>query len=258
MKKIGILIACVSIQLLFSVDIKVMLDSAKDAYRHKKYEQAIQFYQNILQEGYVSSELYFNLGNAYYRAKDYPRALWSYEKVLCWDPSFKDARYNMDLINRKIYLNKTIRPPYVSTMLFWKIYGWMSWRNWVIATIVLFALSVVFYILFLISNSLKKRRWFFYSALIALGVWIFSFLITWLGYRQIYENRYAYVVDSDIVIRSEPMDGSPALGTVKPGVKIRLIKTENQYYYLETPDGIKGWTRKGNILPLKVIAPEVQ
>lgn len=257
MKKTVIYFLILCIQWLFAGEVDVLLDSALLAYKNKKFDVAINKYKRVLELGYISSELYYNLGNAYYRAKDFPRALWSYEKALCWDPSFRDATYNVELLNRLVFENK-IRPPYISTVFFWKIYGLMPWRSWAVISLILFTLAVMFYLLFLFSKTILQRKWFFYLLLIALGLWFFTLMITIVGYRQIFHNPYAYVVDNTVVVRNEAMDDAPSLGTIKPGTKIRIFKTVDGYYQIETSEGVKGWIKKGNILPLKSTLPLAQ
>ena len=79
----------------FSADFKAQLDSAAASYQATKYEQAISIYENIVAQGYESAELYFNLGNAYYKSNKLPYAIANYERALKLNATDEDIQFNL-------------------------------------------------------------------------------------------------------------------------------------------------------------------
>jgi len=66
-----------------------------DAYLHGDYAAAVAAYEELDRQGLVSADLYFNLGDAYYRQGNLGRAIWSFERAAAIDPDDEDARYNL-------------------------------------------------------------------------------------------------------------------------------------------------------------------
>ncbi|MCX7697033.1 MAG: tetratricopeptide repeat protein [Bacteroidales bacterium] len=232
-----------------------LVDSGIAAYAGKKYDVAIEKFIHVLQMGYGSSQLYYNLGNAYYRMKDYPRALWCYEKALLWDASFSDARYNYDMVQKQLFSDKTSKPPYLTTVILKKSYELLPLKAWAIISVVFFVLVSIFFLIFFFSQSKGLRRLFFLISFLLFFFWVVSLVMTGYGYRQIYRNSYGFVVDNTLVLKSEPIEDAIAIGNVKPGLKVRILKEKDNFYYIETPDGMKGWIKKGNLLLLRSIVP---
>ena len=74
-----------------------LLDTAAAAYDSAHFQQAIDAYEQVAMQYGVNPELFYNLGNAYYKQKNYPKAILNYERCLLYDPSNVDARENVEL-----------------------------------------------------------------------------------------------------------------------------------------------------------------
>ena len=66
-----------------------------EAYLHGDYAGAAAAYEELLHQGAVSADLYFNLGDAYFRKGALGAAIWAFEKAVSLDPDGEDARYNL-------------------------------------------------------------------------------------------------------------------------------------------------------------------
>ena len=79
----------------------IMYDKANQLYRNKNYDSAAQLYQQMLNDGYVSADLYYNTGNAYYRLNKIGMAIWCYEKAIAIHPE-KVYIENLALARKRI------------------------------------------------------------------------------------------------------------------------------------------------------------
>lgn len=73
---------------------------ANEMYKQGQYSDAAALYEEILKNG-VSPELYYNLGNSYYKADETGLAILNYERALRLDPGLNDASYNLISLNKK-------------------------------------------------------------------------------------------------------------------------------------------------------------
>ena len=78
------------------------LTQANEAYAQEDYIKAIELYEQTLKEQGVSSDLYYNLGNAYYKHNEFAKAILNYERALLLNPGNEDARFNLDMANTHI------------------------------------------------------------------------------------------------------------------------------------------------------------
>ena len=73
---------------------------ADSAYINKDYAQAIEIYESLLQDG-ESGEIYYNLGNAYFKQDELGRAILNYERALLLQPGNADVSANLDIARAK-------------------------------------------------------------------------------------------------------------------------------------------------------------
>ncbi|NOZ03097.1 MAG: tetratricopeptide repeat protein [FCB group bacterium] len=76
--------------------------TANQYMNQEKYEEAVQLYEKILSQGYEHPDLYYNLGNGYYRLGLLGQAVWAYEEGLRFRPRDPDLRFNLELVNAHI------------------------------------------------------------------------------------------------------------------------------------------------------------
>ena len=95
--------------MVYSQNIDSLFSSGNDSYNKNQFDVSVDAYENILSQGFYSADLYYNLGNAYYRLEDFANARWSYEMGINIDPRNKDMIHNLMLTKKKI--PNTIEPP---------------------------------------------------------------------------------------------------------------------------------------------------
>ena len=89
------------------------VQQADSAYNKKNFQDALYYYQAAAEKDGVSSDLYYNMGNTYYRLGDLGHAVLNYRRALALDPSNEEARLNLEFVRTKI----TDKPEDDSTFL---------------------------------------------------------------------------------------------------------------------------------------------
>ena len=92
------------ILILFVSQLSASTDSlyirAVALYEEGKFELALESWQKIVESGYESPELYYNMGNAAFRSNSIGYSALYYEKALKLDPSMEDAAHNLEFLSR--------------------------------------------------------------------------------------------------------------------------------------------------------------
>ena len=103
---------------------------ANEEYINEKYEIAISIYDSILSNGFQSGELFYNLGNCYYKKNDWANAIWCYEKSLKIDINNKNAKHNLEIVNQKI-VDRIENMPQIFYKIWWKnLINLFSIKTW--------------------------------------------------------------------------------------------------------------------------------
>ena len=143
-----------------SQNIDEKFNTANKLYNSTKYSEGIEIYENILLEGWESSSLYYNLGNAYYRQNQIGQSVWAFKKALKMNPRNKDLIKNLSIVQAKIK-DRVILP---DEFYFVKIYGKLKskyiLKEWLLLGGIIVFCTVVSFLIsqYYFNNNLKIVR----------------------------------------------------------------------------------------------------
>jgi len=247
MKSITItIILLISVLNIFAIDIKTETDSALNYYLKSDFEQALDIYEDLYNQGYSSADLFFNVGNCYYNMGDLANAIYYYEKAIILNPSDKDIAHNLKVANSKIR-NKTDEVPVVFYKQ-WskKIISLFSTDKWAIISIISFILCLGSVAVYLFTKRISVRKTGFYSAIVLVVVSLFSLFFAIQQSKNITKNNYAIVFETSL-IKSGPSEESTNLFEVNEGLKVEITDSLNSWYNIKLADGKQGWIIAENV-----------
>jgi tetratricopeptide (TPR) repeat protein len=249
MKKISIiafLFFCVVIS-AFSSNHKELLDTAKNLYSKGNFENAISIYKKINSEGFEAPELYFNLGNCYYKTGKNGYAILNYERALKLSPSDEDIKYNLKLANFKIK-DKTDTIP----QLF--IHEWkdgfvnsLNEKEWSILNISIFGISLLFIVLYFIATTITRKQLMFWLAVTSLILFTITFFTAKTSKKKSYEDSKAIIISPSATGKSAPTEQATDLFTIHDGLKVSVEQTENDWIEIKIPNGNVGWIKTSEV-----------
>ena len=77
-------------------------DAANERYGAEDFLGASEGYQALYEEGWESAELYFNMGNAFFKTENWVGAVWAYERALSLGPDNEDALVNRAMLQERL------------------------------------------------------------------------------------------------------------------------------------------------------------
>ena len=223
-------------------------NSATEAYAASDWDAAIQNYKEIEGSGLEAPSLYYNLGNAYFRRGDLGLSILYYERALKLDPSYADARHNLEFANTRIQDRIDTVPPFF-------LKSWMdSFRRilpsnaWAWICIVLLALALCSLLLFLLGKTPagKKTGFGLGVAMLLLSVMCFAFS---LSLKSAYENSGAAIVTAAVsqAYSSPAEEGSSTLFVLHEGTKVQVLDSIGKWTNVKLADGRQGWLGSDSI-----------
>ena len=153
LKKVLFYISIFVCQYNFGQDFNEMFNKGNSAYNEGNFEKAISHYNNILKQGKHSSDLYFNMGNAYYRLNRVPESIFYYEKAKQLDPSSDKIKLNSSFAENMTIDSIEELPISQIEEIKIKVFQFLSDRNWAILTVILSWLFLVMFSLYLFYSK---------------------------------------------------------------------------------------------------------
>ncbi len=213
------------------------------AYKAGNFSAAAQTYREVLKEGKYSFNLYYNLGNSYYKLADYPSALLYYEKAARVKPGNEDLDINLRLARLHTTDKIASLPePFLSSLMN-NIGSSSVWASW---TIIMLFLMLAFGATYLFAGQLSLRKFSFGSAFVCL---LIAMIFSGFGFaaRSSERDRYAIIFAEVSYIKNAPSAGSADAFYLHAGTKVQLQDVSSGYSLIRLPDGKKGWIPSGDM-----------
>ncbi len=218
-----------------------LLDVASVAYDSAQYQKAIDAYEQIAMQYGINPELYYNLGNAYYKQKNYPKAILNYERCLLYDPANVDAHENVELARLQcVDKIESIQPMFFVT---WSngIRDSFSCDTWGTMSIIFFLLFIAGCGTYFFTHRTRWRKLGFYGALLCIVLSLFCIHYANAQHDHIQKRDYAIVMTPSVIVRSSPAESGTQLFTIHEGLKVRIRSTLSGWSEIELSDGQVGW-----------------
>lgn len=218
-----------------------LFTQGNSAYQEQNFEAALSNYLLILESGLESADLFYNTGNCYYKLNQPTQAILYYEKGLKLRPLSKDIKYNLGLANKQI-VDKIEALPIPFYKEWWNVLiNSLSVDAFAIISVASLTMAVVLLLLFFrTGNGMIKRLSFFLMVVMLIGS-IITYVFANAQYTRNTNNEEAIIFSGRVNIYSEPNTTSTTLFIVHDGLKVTILKTENQWNQIKLPDGSIGW-----------------
>ena len=179
-----------------------VIANAEKAYNADQFIEAAKLYEQAKEEG-VSTELYYNLGNAYYKSGEMGKAVLNYERALLLDPSNSDARYNLDFVNSKL-VDKLESDENIIDSFVHSIVSITNPNGWAVIAIVTFILLLISAAVYIFSGDVLLKKVGFFGGIILLLLVVFTNLIAITESRNFSNREYAVVTDDIVILSTSP------------------------------------------------------
>jgi tetratricopeptide (TPR) repeat protein len=212
---------------------------ANKAYAEGKYQQAVEFYEQILQKKLASGEVYFNLGNAYYKLNQTGKAILYYEKAEVYLSGDEALEQNLKIARLKI-VDKIEPLPVLFLMEWWNAainffaYSTIAWLCFAF-----FTLTLIWLAIYLLVN----RRIFIRLTWITAAVFV-VLLVMFIGkIYQFESSQYGIIFADKISVVGEPTLTGQELFILHEGTKVKINRSLDGWYEISLADGKTGWIK---------------
>lgn len=226
-------------------------EKGNNLYQKGQYQEAISVYEAILKSGQESAEVYFNLGNCYYKLNQVAPAVYNFEKALQLSPNDTEIQNNLAFA-QKMTIDEIQEVPKVgfSKIIsdFTSSFHYDTWAWIAIAMAILFLIGFVAY--YFSYNTTLKR--IFFSGMIAfLLVLVISIFAGFFEKNRIANEKPAIVFADTLNVKSEPNLASQNAFVLHAGTKVIILEDLSNFYKIQLSDLKEGWVEKSAIKEIK-------
>jgi len=224
------------------------IDRANQAYKQELYNEALKLYLQEAEKTGVSSSLYCNIGDTYYRLKDNVHAVLYYERALLLDPSNGDARFNLEFVRGKMQLPDDAGDSWFSNWVDQTV-SRLSSNTWAVIAIITFLLFLAGVAVYLFLDSVLMRKIGFFGGAVVLVMSILANLAAFHVYHKATSGNGAIVMPQSVTLSTaprEPRDKEEEAFQLQQGTRVEIVdsiadKAHGKWLQVVTAGGRKAW-----------------
>ena len=241
MKNILLLLSLLLFSVTSSFAQENVIKEAETAYTQENFPKAIELYEGILKTYGASAEIYYNLGNAYFKAGEVAPSILNYERALLIDPADGDIRFNLNIAKQKTVDRIEPIGQFFLVKWFEGVQNILSVNSWGAIGIVCFIALIGCLFLFFFSKWIRLKKIGFYVGLLMLFVVILSNVFASKQKHNLLNRNSAIVLSSTVTVKSSPDMSGTDLFVVHEGTKVFVRSTLGEWAEIELEDGHVGW-----------------
>lgn len=225
----------------------VTKQNADDEYAKGNYQQAIKDYQEILKTG-VSSEIYYNLGNAYFRTDNITQALLAYERALQLSPGDNDIRFNLQYARSKTIDKITPETEMFFVTWYNSLVNFTSVDRWANTAIVSIVMALLLILVFLFAPQMWARKSGFYGSAVFLLLFAFANLFAFQQKHELETKQGAIVIAPTVNVKKTPAASGTDVFVIHEGTRVDITdRGMKQWRGVKLADGREGWLKTSQI-----------
>ena len=218
-------------------------EQADEAYQRGDYEYAIKTYKAVISKE-STADCYYNLGNAYYKNNDIPKAIIAYERALRLSPSDKDIIYNLQLAQSKTF--DQLSPKSEMFFISWlkSLIDSMSIDGWAYLSIISLCLAFALTLLYLFAQRVGLKKLGFFLAMLSFFIFIVSSIFAFYKHSIMINNHSAIVIAPTACVKITPDSKAKNIIVIHEGTKLNVTdRTLGDWYGVTLSNGDAGWIK---------------
>ena len=211
------------------------------AYMRNDYASAIQIYESLLTKG-EAAEIYYNLGNSYYKTDDIAKAILNYERALLLQPGNADVRANLEIARSKT-IDQVVSVPDIFFVTWTKsLINCLSVDAWAKLGVAFFILLLVSFSLFFFSKQIVWKKSGFIAGIVFLIFVVLSNVFASEQKTELMNRNNAIILSPSVTVRSTPSESGTCLFVLHEGHKIEIKDNSmREWKEIRLEDGKVGW-----------------
>lgn len=250
-KRIFLILLAISLGSTYAQSNRTLFEEANTFYKEGQYQKAIDSYRAIEKNDSISSTLYYNLGNCYYKLNEVANTIYNYEKALLINPLNSDAANNL-IIAKKLTIDRIESlPQTLLQKINHQFLKKLSFNQWAWLSVIFSVLGAILFLLFYFSSISNKKRIYFVSSILSFLLLATSLTIAYNQYQLVKNKKIAIVFSTKSSVKNAPTENSDEIFELHEGTKVQVLDKVDSWKKIQLADGKVGWIDGNDI---KIVA----
>ncbi|MCE1199635.1 MAG: tetratricopeptide repeat protein [Marinilabiliales bacterium] len=251
MKTLPLMLFFLALSLLLPAQPAALKDSlarGNQFYTQGKYGEAIKAYESVLAKGYESHELYYNLGNAFYKTNNITFAILNYERALILSPNNEDVKFNLEMAKRQVVDNIDLLPEPGFLRWWHELISSKPADGWGTQSIVTFFLFLIFFALFLFAATIRYKQITFWFAAVTLAYSLLTFSFASTQRSKLLRHNSGVITERSVRMKGSPSETGTELFILHEGLSVQITDKLGDWIEIRLADGNKGWIKENSLI----------
>ncbi|PID60516.1 MAG: hypothetical protein CR986_03865 [Ignavibacteriae bacterium] len=230
--------------LVFSQALITKMQEGNDAYQNKNYQEAIKNYESILNQGYLSTDLFYNLGNSYFKAGKIGKSILYYEKSLKVSPTNEDAEYNLQIARARTVDRIQEIPPLFFFKWWESLLAAFTSEGWQIIVFIFYMLLLTSVAVYFLIRNMQIKKYSYIFGILNLGALVLSSVLLFASISRESSKDFAILMTSTANVKISPDQQSEDAFVIHEGIKFKIEEQVKNWVKIKLSDGKVGWLPK--------------
>lgn len=235
----------------FAQQTEALFLEANSLYKDGAYEQAIDLYKSIEAKGLVSDDLYFNLGNSYYKLNKIAPAIYNFEKALLLNPLHSEAQNNLTFAKRMTIDTIKVLPITFLQSFNQAVIMKFSYNTWAYLAVLMTFLAAIWFLWYHFAVATRRKLLLFNLTILSVVLLVVTVFFAFHNFRIVKNNKIAIVFAAKTKINNAPTQGSDELFYLHEGTKVIVLDAVDDWKKIKIADGKTGWIIASDIRELR-------
>ena len=238
--------------LIFQISLaQTAFEKGNQLYQKENYQEAATAYESVLSSGKQSAELYFNLGNCYYKLHKVAPSIYNFEKALQLSPNDQEIKTNLEFAQKTTIDDIKVIPKVGFDKLIADFTSSFHYDTWAWFSVVLSFVFLGFFVGYYFSDTTQKKRLFFTGMMVFLAVIAISVFASIFEKNRLANEKPAIVFAETVSVKSEPKATSSAIFVLHEGTKVYVLESIANWKKIQLTDETTGWIDEKAIKEIK-------
>jgi tetratricopeptide (TPR) repeat protein len=218
-----------------------LMNQGNKQYQNSNYQEAIETYRQIVSQGYESTALYYNLGNAYFKQNELGLAILYYEKALELSPGDEDILHNLEIANART-VDEIEQVPQLFIFEWWdSLLAALTVSGWTLVVTIFYVVLLSLIGLYLLTKSFILKKNAFIGAAVVLVLLIFSATVMAAKIHKVNSEDYGVLIEDTVTAKVSPDSKSSDAFVIHEGIKFEIEDNLDEWRKIRLADGKVGW-----------------
>jgi tetratricopeptide (TPR) repeat protein len=220
---------------------------ANELYIKGQFQEAAKIYETVIANEGVAPELYYNLGNSYYKSDEIGRSILNYERALRLSSTYDDARFNLEMAQLRVVDNIVQVPSFFIGRWIVNLIKLLTSNQWVAISIFTFIFSLISVFVFIFGTTKQNRKTFFYAGSVLILTCIVTMIFAGVRKDQLMNHDEAIVMSGVVVVKSSPDKSGTDLFQLHEGTKVNIKSSLGEWTEIKVGNKNVGWVEERSI-----------